>query len=187
MRPIFTIHAGEYLAASEIERALPNSRVWIPSKDNGIDLLVTDNSCKKLFSVQVKFSKDHLASGKELNATNEIKSGGWWKLSKKKILESPADIWVFVLCEFAARKYDYVVISPKELARRYELIASDTETIQSYFWVTHSGRCWETRGLGRADLQAVCNGTFSSETRDFTTFLNNWPYSVASIPLRAPA
>ncbi|WP_110961082.1 hypothetical protein [Acidovorax sp. ST3] len=176
MRPIFTVHAGEYLVASEIESLFPKHRVWIPSKDSGIDLLVTDKSCQKQASIQVKFSKDHLASGKEARATDEIKSGGWWKLDRTKLAESPADLWVLVLCQFNTRKYDYVVISPKELARRYDQIAPGNNTIQSYFWVTRKGKCWETRGLGRDELQAVCGGTFASRQRDFTSFLNVWPF-----------
>ena len=42
MRPIFTIDAGEYLAATEIQKTFRDLQVWIPSKDTGIDLLVTD-------------------------------------------------------------------------------------------------------------------------------------------------
>jgi hypothetical protein len=57
MRPIFTIHAGEYLVATEIEKKFRDLRVWIPSKDIGIDLLVTDESQNKVASLQVKFSK----------------------------------------------------------------------------------------------------------------------------------
>ena len=174
MRPIFTVHAGEYLVASEIEVLFPEHRVWIPSKDDGIDLLVTNKLCQKPTSIQVKFSKDHLASGENAHATAEIKSGDWWKLNRRKLLESPADLWVLVLCEFENRKYDYVVIPPKELAHRYNTIAPNAETIQSYFWVTRAGRCWETRGLGKSELQAVCNGSFVSEPRNFTTFLNSW-------------
>lgn len=177
MRPIFTVHAGEYLVGCEIETLFPNLRVWVPSKDSGIDLLVTDQSCKKLASIQVKFSKDHLASGKEARATAEIKSGGWWKLDRNKLSASPADFWVLVLCEFNTRKYDYVVVKPKELSRRYAAIAPDNDTIQSYFWVTRSGKCWETRGLGKSELQAVCNGTFESKPRNFTDFLNGWPFN----------
>jgi hypothetical protein len=176
MRPIFTVHAGEYLVACEIESLFPRHRVWVPSKDSGIDLLVTDLSCKKQASIQVKFSKDHLASGKEARATAEIKSGGWWTLNRQKLSESPADFWVLVLCEFNTRKYDYVVITPQELSQRYEAIAPGNNNIQSYFWVTRSGKCWETRGLGKSDLQAVCNGEFQSEQRDFTKFLNCWPF-----------
>ena len=58
MRPIFTIHAGEYLVATEIERAFPKLQIWIPSRDTGVDLLVTDRLQTKVASLQVKFSKD---------------------------------------------------------------------------------------------------------------------------------
>jgi hypothetical protein len=176
MRPIFTVHAGEYLVACEIEALFPNHRVWIPSKDSGIDLLVTDKNCQKQASIQVKFSKDHLASGKEARATEKIKSGGWWTLDRRKLSESPADFWVLVLCEFNTRKYDYVVVAPQELACRYASIVPDNDTIQSYFWVTRAGKCWETRGLRKEELQAVCNGTFESKPREFTSFLNQWPF-----------
>jgi hypothetical protein len=176
MRPIFTVHAGEYLVGCEIEARFPKLRVWIPSKDTGIDLLVTDKQCRSKTSVQVKFSKDHLASGKEARATAAIKSGGWWKLDRNKLSASPADLWVLVLCEFNTRKYDYVVISSKELAQRYDAICPNDDIIQSYFWVTRDGKCWETRGLSKMELAAVCEGTFVNAPREFTSFLNRWPF-----------
>ena len=55
MKPIFTIHAGEYLVASYIEQKFKRFNVWIPSKDTGIDLLITDSNNKKTVSLQVKF------------------------------------------------------------------------------------------------------------------------------------
>jgi hypothetical protein len=36
MKPIFTIHAGEYLVGSYIEEHYKYFNVWIPSKDTGI-------------------------------------------------------------------------------------------------------------------------------------------------------
>lgn len=52
MQPLFTIHVGEYLVRSHIEQHLrdPNGdkvNVWVPSKDTGIDLFVTDKTNKK--------------------------------------------------------------------------------------------------------------------------------------------
>ena len=58
MRPIFTINAGEYLAATEFQKTFRDLQVWIPSKDTGIDLLVTDARQNRVASLQVKFSKD---------------------------------------------------------------------------------------------------------------------------------
>jgi hypothetical protein len=42
MKPLFTVHAGEYLVGSHIEAKYPKWNVWIPSKDTGVDLLVTN-------------------------------------------------------------------------------------------------------------------------------------------------
>lgn len=176
MRPIFTVHAGEYIVASEIEKRYKSQRVWIPSKDDGLDLLVTDETCTKSSSLQVKFSKDHLASGKEKNANREVKAGGWWKLNREQLRKSNADLWVLVLCGFDTRTYDFVVIKPKTLAARYDAIAPDGETIQSYLWVTRDKKCWETRGLGKHDLAAICNGSFTDRDRDLTAYLNAWPF-----------
>lgn len=176
MRPIFTVHAGEYIVASEIEKQYKNHRVWIPSKDDGIDLLVTNELGRQPATIQVKFSKDHLASGKDKNATHAIKAGGWWKFNREQLRNSPADLWVLVLCGFDTRTYDFVVIKPKELAAKFQSIAPEGETIQSYIWVTHGGKCWETRGLGKHDLAAICDGSFSDRTRDMTAYLDKWPF-----------
>ena len=181
MRPIFTVHAGEYIVGNHIETHYPGLRVWVPSKDDGVDLLVTDKDHRKLATLQVKFSKDHLATGRDRNATQAVKSGGWWSLNPEKIAQSTADYWVLVLCQFTSRSYDFVIIRPKELARRYQKIAPDAKTIQSYFWVTQgkAPECWETRGLSKATLAQVCDGSFKDETRRFTGFLNRWPFGEA--------
>jgi hypothetical protein len=48
MRPIFTIHAGEFLVGQDLEAM--GKKVWIPSKDDGVDLLVTDKANTKATS-----------------------------------------------------------------------------------------------------------------------------------------
>ena len=63
MRTIFTLHAGEYITADYIERNVSDSKgkksnVWVPGKDSGIDILVTNNDNSKCCSLQVKYSKD---------------------------------------------------------------------------------------------------------------------------------
>src|SRR5438105_673883 len=62
MKPLFTIHAGEFLVASYIEQKFKDYLVWLPSRDSGVDLLLTDKHCKKAVSIQVKFSRDFLAT-----------------------------------------------------------------------------------------------------------------------------
>jgi len=53
MRPIFTVHAGEFLVGQHIESKFKDKNVWVPTKDLGLDLLVTNKSNKRALSVQV--------------------------------------------------------------------------------------------------------------------------------------
>ena len=48
MKSLFTIHAGEFVAGSYIERTYRRVNVWIPAKDTGVDLLVSDSKNKKV-------------------------------------------------------------------------------------------------------------------------------------------
>ena len=100
MRPTFTIHAGEYLVGTKIDASFPGLRVWVPSSDTGIDLLVTDAQQEKVASLQVKFSKDYLGTSKSSAPIPSIVSGGWWKLNRSKLAASIADYWVLVLYQF---------------------------------------------------------------------------------------
>ena len=49
MRPLFTIHAGEFVVGDYIERKFRRVNLWVPSRDTGTDLLVTDSKNEKLF------------------------------------------------------------------------------------------------------------------------------------------
>lgn len=62
MRTIFTIHAGEYLVGSHIESKIKDFNIWIPSKNTGVDLLVTNKQNTKSVSLQIKFSNDFLVT-----------------------------------------------------------------------------------------------------------------------------
>jgi hypothetical protein len=174
MRPIFTIHAGEYLVGSEIEKMFPKARVWIPSKDDGIDLLVTNRKCSRSVSLQVKFSKDYLGNEVKAELAAGVKSGGWWSFDLTKMRESAADYWVLALYRFQARDFDFVVVKPKALASMYLKLSPMATSVQSYVWVTSNNLCWEVRGLKKADQLAVASGSFTSKARDLTGFLNKW-------------
>ncbi len=175
MRPIFTIHAGEYLVATEIERAFPQLQIWIPSRDTGVDLLVTNRQQTKVASLQVKFSKDYLGSAGSAPSPTVV-STGWWTFQRKKISSSPADYWVLVLYRFQSRQFDFVVVPPGELLARYDRIAPGQASIQSYFTVTAKKRCWETRGLDKASKAAVEAGAYANPDREFSQYLNTWPF-----------
>jgi hypothetical protein len=46
----------------------------------------------------------------------------------------------------------------------------------SYFTVTAKRRCWETRGLDKASKAAVEAGTYTNPDREFSQYLNAWPF-----------
>lgn len=174
MRPLFTIHAGEYLVGSEIEERFPKFNVWIPAKDTGIDLLVTNARATRALSFQVKFSKDFNPTHRTPLLQSKLAAAGWWTHREKKIKVSTADFWVFVLPSFTERKTYFIIIPPAELLRRLRDIHGAQERLHSYLWVTKSGRCWEARGLNNADQELLAFDRFQHPYRDFTQFVNSW-------------
>ena len=138
MKPLFTVHGGEYLVGSHIEEQFRHVNVWIPSRDTGIDLLVSDQKSRRTVSLQVKFSKDFLVTHMKPAFQKNLRACGWWTINRDKLGASPADFWVFVLLGFDRRSKDYVIVPPKELLRRLESIHGLQKTIQSYLWVTGS-------------------------------------------------
>lgn len=174
MRPLFTVHAGEYLVGAYIEHQFKKTNVWVPTKDTGIDLLVSDSQNRATVSLQVKFSKDFLVTHLRPEFQQGLRACGWWTINREKLAKSPADYWVFVLQGFASRSTDFVVVPRQELLARLTAIHGQSKMVQSYIWVTSDGMCWETRGLHRADHLLVAGGQFRHRDRDLTGWLNNW-------------
>jgi hypothetical protein len=175
VKTLFTIHAGEYLVGNYLEKEYKkNVKVWIPSKDIGIDLLVTDSENKRSVSLQVKFSRDYLATNDAPQFRPLLKATGWWTLNRKKIAESKADYWVFVLMDFKMESRYFVVITPPELLKRFEKFHKAEKTIQSYLWVTNDERCLEPRGLKHQEQMEIVKGRHRNLDRDFSGYLNNW-------------
>jgi len=69
------------------------------------------------------------------------------------------------------------------LLERYEKLGHRSGTIQSYVWVTESGKCWETRGLKKAEQESIADETFNDPIRSLSEFLNNWRPLVEKIGL----
>ena len=176
MKPLFTIHAGEFLVDCEIERKFRRVNVWIPAKDTGVDLLVSDKNNKTTISLQVKFSRDYLATHmKDAVFHEELRACGWWTPTRQQIEKSRAEYWIFVLVGFAHRSTDFIIIKPDDLLKRLDAIHEKTsKKFQSYLWVTKKGMCWETRGLKRSDQRSIAERRFKDHDRDFTAYLNNW-------------
>ena len=168
MKPLFTIHAGEYLTGEYVEKKYPNWNVWIPSKDTGIDFLITNKENKKSVSIQVKFSKDW----NKLN--DNYTSSGWWSFNSSKIDNSTADFWVLVIPSFLEKKESFVIIKPTELFKRYTAIHGEKKTIQSYLRISKNNKCWEIRGLSSKDKKALDEDKYSNKYRNFSRYLDNW-------------
>jgi hypothetical protein len=174
MRPLFTIHGGEYLVGSHIEQHFKNVNVWLPSRDTGVDLLVTNRRARNGLSLQVKFSKDFLVTHMGAEFQRQLRTCGWWAINRQKLRDSPADFWIFVLHGFGRRTIDFVVVPRSELWRKLQSIHGSKKIIQSYLWVTERNRCWETRGLSLEHQLQIANGGFREKQRDFSKWLNNW-------------
>ena len=125
-------------------------------------------------SLQVKFSKDFLVTHMGPAFQKELRACGWWTINRDKLKASPADYWIFVLQGFASRSVDYVVVPRLELWRRLSSVHGRAKTIQTYIWITEKNRCWETRGLHRADQLLIAHGDYNHRHRNLTPWLNNW-------------
>jgi hypothetical protein len=172
MRPLFTVHAGEFVVGNEIERRFPKAILWLPAKDTGVDLLVTNATRSRSVTLQVKYSRDFadLHSG--------LKAIGWFKLKRTRVLKSVADLWVFVLwspLSPSVRQHNYIIIPPRTLLKRLTAIhGHEDEMINTYFAVAPDGCCWEARGLRKDDERAIVQGRYRNEQRDFRDHLNAW-------------
>ncbi len=175
MRPIFTVHAGEYLVGAYLEQRFPFINVWIPSQDTGIDLLLTNRGNSRSISLQVKFSKDFSPTHTRGIIQQNLKAAGWWTHKRTKLSRSIANYWVFVLPSFTDKDTSFIVIPPSELERRLNRIHRKRDaSIQSYLWVTSARKCWETRDTSRAEQDLIAINQNLNGDRDFSEFLNNW-------------
>ena len=102
MRNLFTVHAGEFL--------IKGADIWVPGKDKGIDLLVTNIQTKRFVTIQVKFSRDFLVTHMDETFHMGLLACGWWTHDRKKIQGTKAELWIFVLQAFDPKKTQYIII-----------------------------------------------------------------------------
>lgn len=181
MQPLFTIHVGEYLVGSYIEENFKNYTIWIPSKDTGIDLLVTNSKNTKAVSLQVKYSKDYTITHMKPEFKNSFRAWGWWTLNRDKIKKSKAHLWVFVTQSFPEKTVECVVIPPVKLLEILNRIHGNKKLYQPYMWVTKENKCWETRGLKKGDRILIANNQYTNRDRNLRIYLNNWKLMKAKL------
>jgi len=182
MKQSYAINDGEFLVGICLSDEIKNCDLWIPAKDRGVDFLLTNkDDYKRNVSLQVKYSTDHLPT----HSPEEIKfyhSCGFWNFGQADIEKSindpknnkkPADFWVIAIHSFFGRKTDCIVITPDDLYKRFSKFKKIEKT---YFWITKDGKCFETRGLNKQQLNLLLEGKYNSidPARNFTKYLNNW-------------
>lgn len=94
-------------------------------------------------------------------------------MNRKKIEDSKADFWVFVIYSFEKRSNDFVVIKPRELVKMYDKLDRG-DRIHSYITVTTKKIAFETRGLSKSEMLSVGENKFDDKHRTLTRYLNDW-------------
>jgi len=183
MKSIFSIHAGEYLLGLELEKRLHKKpynkpcNVWVPGKDYGIDLLVTDKKTnKKAAALQAKFSKDYAPM-------QGVLAGGWWTFDLKKMKDSPAEFWVLVLYALQQQKSHFIIIEPSVLLSKIRFLRSNRKSkVNFYLWINRHKECYATRDLPVEEQNIIANGKKGAykkskaynPNRDFNSFYEDF-------------
>jgi hypothetical protein len=170
MKPIFTIHEGEFLVGDYINRRFgAKFNVWVPTKDIGVDLLVTrKRSGGRPVGLQVKFSRS-FDIPEEL--TRDVLATSWYTLDPKKIRNSKAELWVFVFTTLRHEKY-FVLLPTSELRKR--IPAKCRSPWNLYLWAYSDGACYQVRGLNLEDRINALRRGVQERHRDFSKWFDNW-------------
>jgi hypothetical protein len=166
------------LSAPILKRSL-KLNVWVPGKDKGTDLLITDKENIHSLSLQAKSSKDHLP-GLKLSTTirQGVKASGWWQVKIETLENSKADSWIMVL--YGLKGYDFIIAKPVELLAKCKGLnrKEGKKGLDIYLCVTSAKppQCWETRALSTGQRELIATGTFQDHSGclDFTDYLNKW-------------
>jgi len=124
MKPLFTIHEGEFLVGDYITRKLGHKYdVWVPTKDSGADLLVTrKRRAGNAVAVQVKFSRSFDIPAEFIQ---RVIATSWFKLDPAKVRASNADVWVFVILTLRHEEHFVVIPTrdrPESLSRALKAV-----------------------------------------------------------------
>ncbi len=170
MKPIFTIHEGEFLAGDHISRMLGHKYdVWVPTKDSGVDLLVTRKRPRgTAVGLQVKFSRS-FEIHEEL--TRHVLATSWYTLDPRKIRQSQADLWIFVFMTLRHERH-FVLIPTAELRKRIPRGCGRKWNL--YLWAYADGSCYQVRDLSLEERLSAVHRGVQDRNRDFSQWLENW-------------
>lgn len=170
MKPIFTIHEGEFLVGDHINRTFGRKYdVWVPTKDSGVDLLVTRKRREgKPVRLQVKFSRSfdiHAEFARHVHATS------WFRLEPSKIRKSQADVWVFVILTLKHERH-FVLIPRWELQKR--IPRNPHKRWDLYLWIYDNGDCYQVRDLNTDQRLETLHRRVRDNRRNFSEWRENW-------------
>jgi hypothetical protein len=170
MKPLFTVHEGEFLVGDHINRKLGRRyEVWVPTKDEGIDLLVTRRKGKQRpVRLQVKFSRDF---GSKRIPPEKLLARAWFTLRPDKVRKSRADLWVFVVLTLRHDAY-FALVPTSELRKRIPKNAGKMWNL--YLTVFRPKKCFDFRGAKKDEEQVAVLGRRFDRKRDYSRFLENW-------------
>ena len=170
MKPIFTIHEGEFLVGDYINRKLGHKYyVWVPTKDSGVDLLVTrKGGAGKSVGLQVKFSRSFDVH-EEL--TRHVLATSWYTLDPKKIRQSRADLWIFVFMTLRHERY-FVLVPTAELRKRIPRDCGSKWNL--YLWAYADGSCYQVRDLNLEGRLSAARRGVQNRDQDFSKWFESW-------------
>lgn len=170
MKPLFTVHEGEFLVGDHINRRLGRKYdVWVPTKDSGVDLLVTrKRRSGRAVGLQVKFSRSFSIPEK---FAGHLIATSWFTLDLKKIRNSHADLWVFVIIT-PRHDQHFVVIPKRELQKR--LPRNTAKKWNLYLWVYKNRTCYQVRELNKEQKFDTMNRGVRNRRHDYSEWLGNW-------------
>lgn len=177
MKPIFTVHAGEFVFGEYVEKNFPGLRLWVPTKDTGIDFLVSDSTGRKTASIQVKISRDYRPSLAATEFDKGLRAAGWFVFSHSALESSPADIWSIILISHERKsKPVFLNMAPKDLLHCLVKTHGKNKNYHLYPWLFADGRCIEGRGMKQADKKAFIERQYDIKSRDLSAFHDNWKF-----------
>jgi hypothetical protein len=177
MKPMFTVHAGEFVFAEVVEKSYPMLKLWMPTKDTGVDFLITDAEGENPVSVQVKMSRDYRPPYLRSEFDERLTAAGWFVFSYSALENSLAKVWSLILVSHERRQRPiFVNLSPQALLEGLIKTHGVKKTYHVYPWVLTEGVCMQGRGLKEAHKKEFLAGSFELGHRDMTPFLENWEF-----------
>ncbi len=175
MRPLFTIHAGEYVVGEFIEHNFPSLNIWVPTKDTGVDLLVTGPRSDASLSLQVKLSRDYRPSEAASDFDRSLVAGGWLTIDHEKLSASTADLWVIVVIANERKlRPQFIVVPPRVFLSKLVAVHGKSRRYNFYPWITKNKKCLDGRGLLHEQRRQLAEGTMVLGERDLSGYLENW-------------